>query len=327
MSDREAWLAIVNPASGPARARGRWTQFAEALESAGVALEVAHTTGPHDGARIARDAVLGGRRRLLAAGGDGSVNDVVNGLMEAGLDDPSTVTLGVVPTGTGNDWARSLGLSRDPATLAAAVAAGRTLLHDVGRVDGPRIEGCGGATPGRHWFVNVAGAGLDAAASAAVPRPVTSTFTYLRVALRELVAWRSPRFRVDADGAVLRERLLLAFVANARYCGNRMLVAPQARLDDGLFEVIAIREVGVLRALPKLAKLYRGTLAGDPLVWQRRAAVVEIDAEPATHVQADGQIAGTTPARFTLRPRALNVLVAPGAATGASLAHLSRDGG
>ena len=309
MTDTGRWLAIVNPASGPSDARGRWALYAAALRTAGVAFEVVHTDGPHDGARIAADAVRAGRRRLLAAGGDGSVNDVVNGLMEAGLEDPSTVTLGVVPTGTGNDWARSLGLSRDPATLAAAVAAGRTMLHDVGRVDGPGIEGCGGATPGRHWFVNVAGAGLDAAASAAVPRPVTSAFTYLRVALRELVAWRSPCFRIDADGEVLREPLLLAFVANARYCGNRMLVAPQARLDDGLFDVIAIREVDVLRALPKIAKLYRGRLAGDPLVWQRRAATVGIDAEPATHVQADGQIAGVTPARFSLRPRALTVLV------------------
>ena len=309
MTDAGRWLAIVNPASGPSGAGGRWALYAEALRTAGVAFEVVHTDGPHDGARIAADAVRAGRRRLLAAGGDGSVNDVVNGLMEAGLEDPSIVTLGVVPTGTGNDWARSLGLSRDPATLAAAVAAGRTMLHDVGRVDGPGIEGCGGATPGRHWFVNVAGAGLDAAASAAVPRPVTSAFTYLRVALRELIAWRSPCFRIDADGAVLREPLLLAFVANARYCGNRMLVAPQARLDDGLFDVIAIREVGVLRALPKIAKLYRGRLAGDPLVWQRRAATVGIDAEPATHVQADGQIAGVTPARFSLRPRALTVLV------------------
>ena len=312
MNDPHAWLAIVNPASGPARPRQRWSEFAEALRAAGIPFEVAHTAGPHDGARIASDAVRAGRRRLLAAGGDGSVNDVVNGLMEAGLDDPSDVTLGVVPTGTGNDWARTLGLSREPAVLAAAVAAGRTLRHDVGLVEGPGIEGCGGATPGRHWFVNVAGAGLDAQASASLPRPVTSAFTYLRVALRELAAWRSPRFRIDADGQALQEPLLLAFVANARYCGNRMLVAPQASPDDGLFDVVAIRDVGVLRALPKLVKLYRGRLAGDPLVWQRRAATVSIDADPATCVQADGQIAGVTPARFSLRPRALTVLVAPG---------------
>ncbi|MFO1406023.1 MAG: diacylglycerol kinase family protein [Steroidobacteraceae bacterium] len=311
MSGPPDWLVIVNPASGLSHARGRWSLYERALREAGVRIELNQTTAPHDGARIAGDAVRAGRRFLLAVGGDGSVNDVVNGLMEATPDGPSSVTLGVVPTGTGNDWARSLGLPRDPAGLARAVVALRTMWHDVGLVEGAGIEGCGGATPGRHWFVNVAGAGLDAQVSACVPRPVPSAVTYLRIALTELVRWRSPRFRVDADGELLDDALLLAFVANARYCGNRMLVAPRAKLDDGRLDVVAIRETGLLGALPKLVKLYRGTLAGDPLVWQRRAARVTIDAVPPARVQADGQMAGLTPATFTLRRRALQVLVPP----------------
>jgi YegS/Rv2252/BmrU family lipid kinase len=311
VTDAGRWLAIVNPVSGLPQARGSWQRHEAALRAAGIPFEVAFTQGPHDGARIAGEAVRAGRRRLLAAGGDGSVNDVLGGLMEAELDDTREVTLGVVPTGTGNDWSRALGLPRDPAALARVVAVGATMLHDVGLIEGPRIEGGASAVPGRHWFVNVAGAGLDAQVSSCVPRPVPSAFTYLRIALGELVRWRSPRFRIDADGEVLDETLLLAFVANARYCGNRMLVAPRARLDDGRFDVIAIREVGLIRALPKLVKLYRGTLSGDPLVWERRAATVEVSSDPPTHVQADGQMAGLTPARFTLRPRALGVLVPP----------------
>ena len=177
------------------------------------------------------------------------------------------------------------------------------MLHDVGSIDFP------GSDAPRRWFINVAGAGYDAYVTERVPRPVPSAFTYLRGALSGLANYRSPEFQITADGETIAGRLLLAFVANARYCGNRMHVAPTARMDDGLFDVLAVRELTLLQVLPKLVKLYGGRILGDPAVRHLRAARVRIETEPAAAIQADGQIVGRTPALFSLQRQALRVVV------------------
>ncbi len=299
------WLAIVNPNSGIAGSRRSWDDIEAALREARIPLEVVRTAGPHDGEAIARDAVQQGRRRLIAAGGDGSVNDVVNGVMSAGLADTREVTLAVAPTGTGNDWARSLGIGRRPDDVTAAIAAGRTMLHDVGIVEHPE------SSEPRRWFINVAGAGYDADMTARLPRPIPSALTYLRVALSGLVSYRAPRFRVNADGTSVDGPMLLVFVANGQYCGNRMHVAPVARTDDGLLDVVMVQDLGLLAVLPKLLKLYRGTILDDPAVRHLRAAKVRIEADPPAGVQVDGQLAGSTPAEFSLLDQALRVVVRP----------------
>lgn len=306
-ADRTApWLAIVNPASGASRARKVWPAIERALHAAGIAFDVAHTSNVQDGMDIARRAAHQGRRRLLAAGGDGSVNDVLNGVMDAGLAPDDIVTLAPVPLGTGNDWARSLGIRRDPQSVAAAIASNRTMLHDVGVIDFPAAQA---ASRRRCWFINVAGAGFDAHVIGQLPRQVPSALAYLGGALRGLATYRSPEFRITTDQAVVEDRLLLAFVANAQYCGNRMHVAPTAQPDDGLFDVIAIRDVALGAVLMKLAKLYRGTILGDPVVRHWRAAAVRVDASPPVMVQADGQLLGSTPALFSIRRQAVRVVV------------------
>ena len=292
--------------------------MAQALHQAGLAHEVAWTTGPGDGARIAAAAWQQGSARFLVAGGDGSVHDVVNGLMAAlhahgdpaSPDPPRIPTVVPLPLGTGNDWSRSLDLPGDPAALAAIVRRDHAVPHDVGRIEFP----ASGATPARTcWFINVAGAGFDAHVIERMPARTPSRFAYLAGALRELARYRSPAFRLiaDDDREAAASRLLLAFVANGRYCGGRMLVAPTARQDDGAFDLVTIDDVGLLRALPKLAKLYAGTLLRDPLVQHRLVTKVCITAEPAAGIEADGQYVGRTPAVITVQRGALRTLRGP----------------
>jgi diacylglycerol kinase family enzyme len=172
----------------------------------------------------------------------------------------------------------------------------------VGAIDFP-----GSGTP-RRWFINVAGAGFDALVTESVPRPVPSAFTYLGIALRELRSYDAPEFRITADDTTLEGRFLLAFVANARYCGNRMHVAPTALMDDGLLDVVAIDALSLPEALPKLGKLYAGRILGDPAIHHLRAARVRIETRPDAPIQADGQLPGRTPAEFSLARRALRVI-------------------
>ena len=154
------WRVIVNPASGRPDGGAGWRAIDAALRDAGIAFDVVHTERPGHGSELARAALVEGCRRIAVAGGDGSVNEAVQGIMGAGLADTREVTLAVIPTGTGNDWARTLGIGRRPAGIAQALARGRTMLHDVGAIDLP------GRTLARRWFINVAGAGAAGAAAA-----------------------------------------------------------------------------------------------------------------------------------------------------------------
>ena len=305
MVSKDAWLAIVNPASGRSRAGASWAQVADAFARAGVQVDVAYTSAPNEGEAIAKQAVQDGRRRLLAAGGDGSVNDIVNGIMTAGCTPHDLVTLAPVPLGTGNDWARSLGIPRNPAGIAAIIAAEVTLLHDVGHIEFPAA---GRDSVRGRWFINVAGAGYDSHVIQRLPQQVPSPIAYLRGALTGLATYRAPVFRITADTGSLEERLLLAFVANGQYCGNRMHVAPDARLDDGLLEVVAIRNVGLFTVLAKVIKLYRGTLLDDRVVWHARGARVRIETDTTVAVEADGQVVGNTPAEISVLRGRLRVV-------------------
>ena len=184
------------------------------------------------------------------------------------------------------------------------------MSHDVGRIDFESLDGTAAQT---CWFINVAGAGFDAHVIERMPARTPSRFAYLTGALRELARYRSPAFRLTADDDrdAAARRLLLAFVANGQYCGGRMHVAPTARQDDGAFDLVTIADVGLLRALPKLAKLYGGNLLRDPLVQHRLVARMRIDAEPAAGIEADGQFVGRTPAVISVEPGALRTLRGP----------------
>jgi len=318
-SESNRWLVIVNPASGRPDGGFGWRRLEHILHGAGVSFDAVHTQRPGHGETLARQALHEGRRHILAVGGDGSVNEIVHGIMTAGLADTREVTLAVAPTGTGNDWARSLGIGRNPNEIVRVLVTGRTMLHDVGAIDFP-------ASGERRWFINVAGAGYDAWVTERVPRPVPSAFTYLGIALSGLVRYRSPWFRITADGEQVEGRLLLAFVANARYCGNRMNVSPVALMDDGLFDLLAVQELSLLQVLPKLGKLYGGRILGDHAVRHLRAATVRIETDPPVAMQADGQIVGPTPAEFSLRPRALTVVTAPAGPSPAGAAARAGSG-
>lgn len=311
----EPWLVVVNPMAGRTRRDSRqWTRMQDELHAAGVPFDVAVTTRAGDGRTIAAQARRRGRERFLVAGGDGSVHDVVNGLMAAAMEDGDRAPSGMagiptvvpLPLGTGNDWSRSLGLPREPAALAAAIRAGRTRPHDVGRID------FASAAPARdsstHWFINVAGAGFDAHVLQQLPARVPGGAVYLAGALRALAGYRAPLFRIDTTDGRIDGRLLLAFVAIGQYCGGRMHVAPTALPDDGRFELVTVDEVGLAGALPRLVKLYRGTLLRDPLVRHLQVARLRVDAEPAAGVEADGQWLGETPAEFSVVSGALRTL-------------------
>jgi YegS/Rv2252/BmrU family lipid kinase len=314
------WLVIANPAAGRAGPNSRaWLELERALRAAGVAFDVEWTRTQGDGARIAAEARSHGQHRFLVAGGDGSLHDVVNGLLRQrgttghAIAEP-VPTVVPLALGTGNDWSRSLALPRDPAALAALILRDEGIPHDAGRID---LLTDSGAIRDMRWFINVAGAGFDAHVIERMPARTPSRLAYLLGALRELARYRAPQFRLGLelpgdDGMMptvqARGRYLLAFVANGRYCGGGMHVAPTALPNDGRFDIVTIAALNLWQALPRLARLYSGSLLQDSAVQRHVAARLRIDADPVAGIEADGQFVGHTPASFSVERGALRTL-------------------
>jgi len=301
MSGNPRWFVVVNPASGGGRAARRWPALAGALQAAGVGFEAAHTSRPGHATQLAREALAAGFRRLLAAGGDGILHEVVNGVMGQSVVAPREIIVGAAPLGSGNDWARAHGIPVRPGDMAACMAACRTVPHDVGLLQFPK------AARTCH-FINVAGAGFDAYVLERLPAGVPRRLGYLLGVLRSLGTFQPPDFELQVDGVVTRARLLLTLVAIGPYCGGGMLLAPGATTDDGKLDVVEVDPVRMPRDLPKLRRIFDGRLLEESFVRHALATEVLIAADPPVPVEADGQLVGTTPVKASLLPGALRTL-------------------
>jgi YegS/Rv2252/BmrU family lipid kinase len=300
MTGPARWFVVGNPVSGGGRAMRLWPRLAAALTRQHIPHEFAATSEPGDATRLATAALAAGHRRLLAIGGDGTFNELVNGLFAAGPPPPDSL-VAAAAAGTGNDWARTMTVPDDPDRLAGCMA--RSALR---RVDlGLALESDGRP---RAWFHNVAGAGLDAEVLRRTPRRGPRSLAYLAGLTRTLARYRSPRFTIRADGRLVEGVFWLASIAIGPRCGGGMRLAPRAIVDDGWFDLVTVNPLSLGGTLARLPKLFDGRLDGDPAFQVTRCRRVVIEAEPGCGVQVDGQSAGDTPVTLSLLPGALGAL-------------------
>ncbi len=298
-------LVIANPRS---RATGRvWNRVQAKLRDALGPVEVEQTRGPRDAERIAREGVRAGIQRLIVVGGDGTVSEVVTGLLSAGLG--GYAELGVVPCGTGGDLLRSYGLPRDIDGALERLVRGKARPVDAGRVD--YFDSTGG--PARAYFLNVASAGMSGLTTALVnraPKVLGGRLSFLIGVVRSILSYASVPVSVRADGALVYEGpLILATAANGQYFGGGMHIAPHAKPDDGLLDLVIIPHVSRAKLLRKLPSLYRGTHLLNPAVKFSRARRIVIDAEPrSVWLEIDGEPLGQLPATFEVLPGAIQLI-------------------
>jgi diacylglycerol kinase (ATP) len=292
------WLAIVNPSAGGGAAHRRWRTLARALRERSVAVEAIETTRADDASRYARQA-CGAFDGIIAVGGDGTVHEVVNGLV---LE--QAPRLAVAPYGTGNDFARGLRLPRSAAALAQAIVRGRTLARPIGEL---RYGGAGDANVRR--FINGVGMGLDAAVLERLPTRGPASLKYLIGALRSLIQVRATDAHVTFDGRTQRGRYRLVYAGLGTHAGGGMQLTPHAGLQTGALALTLVPDVSLLRLLSGLPALYAGTLTRVPWVQTQHAATLHITA-PAFGIEADGQLLGSGPLQLSVRPEPLAVVAA-----------------
>jgi len=289
-------LVILNPVAGGGRAGRLAGWVSERLAARPDArFEVTRRAGHAE--QLAASAA-GNHDRVIAVGGDGTIQEVMNGLVNGA----PAASIGIVPVGSGNDLARSLGLPRDPAA-AWTIALGSS----------ERAIDLALATSGdgrSRWFGSAGGIGFDAQVAAAMAtrsRWQRGQAGYLLTTLAELRRFSNRRIELTIDGVPRETRALFVAIANGEYYGGGMRIAPGAAVDDGMLDLCIVGDVSRLTALRQLANLYRGTHVGHPKVEMAQGHTIEVDGEPGTLTHLDGEPFGSLPLTVRLRPAAISV--------------------
>ncbi|XUW99835.1 MAG: diacylglycerol kinase family protein [Dehalogenimonas sp.] len=296
---------IVNPAAGCGASAKHWPHIKRQLEKLGIKYDVVFTERIGHAIELAREAAKGHYNYIVAVGGDGTINEVVNGLLAV---PGHNVALGVVNTGTGSDFVRSLGIPRDPDRACHHLLSDKRIKVDVGVIE----WGING-TAGRRYFVNAAGVGFDAEATETrrnLPRIFRGPVSYVVGVFKTLVAYRNKRINIKLDETDERHKKVLSvIVANGKYFGGGMKVAPAAELGDQLFEVLTIGDIGKFELVQAFPRVYKGTHITHPKVKVERASKVDLSSIERLLLQADGEIIGEGAFSFSLLPGALSVIV------------------
>ncbi|MGE5483648.1 MAG: diacylglycerol/lipid kinase family protein [Ignavibacteriales bacterium] len=285
-------LYIVNPVAGKGKSLRIWRDVEARLRRRRLPFESRITPGPDTVAGIAEEAVSEGYDTVIAVGGDGTVREVAGAL--AG----SSVRFGIIPSGTGNDFARTLNLPGDLDDIIDVVTGNETTPADLGQMNG-------------RYFVNIAGVGVDTEIVEEVnrrPVVINGTITYLISAVRTVLRYEPPAMTIRVDGTEVRGRVLVLAIANGKYYGGGIKMAPDARVNDGLFHVLVAKEIGRWEALRVLPLTYSGRHVRHKKCFTYTGAEVTVEADRPLAVQADGTVVGRLPMTFRVVPHALNVL-------------------
>lgn len=291
--------------AGAKRTAKKWPQIMALLKSIGLDFQHDWTEAPGHARELAQTAIKKGSELVVSVGGDGTVNEVANGLYDSG--NTADVMLGIISTGTGCDYIRTVGIPRACREACQCLANPRKLAVDVGSV-----EYISNGQTIKRLFVNFAGLGFDTEIVRATTqrfKALSSKPSYLLGLLTTLLSYRNRKISLIVDGEKIEEKVCTVLINNGRYGGGGMFTAPEAELTNGLLDTLIVGDLSKLDLLWSLPRVYRGTHLTHPKVTLKKAKEIEINSAEPLFLQADGELLGELPARFRVLPASLNLAV------------------
>jgi YegS/Rv2252/BmrU family lipid kinase len=299
---------IVNPAAGGHSIRREWPRISRQLRDIGLSFDDEHTVGKGHAIELARAATDSGYRYLIAVGGDGTINEVANGILRSTT--PGNAILGIISAGTARSFARSAGIPLDYTSACSLLTGQKRLQIDVGVVE---YESRGKSL--QRFFVNEADVGFGAAvieASKHLPRQFGRTINYALHSIpyiTSLLSHRNKRVTLHIGNKVKTVSVCAMVVANGGYFGGGMHIAPDAKLDDGLLDVLIAGEIGKLELLKICTKLWGGNHITHPKISVEKVTSAKLQSPERVFIEVDGEILGEGPASFRVMPSALTIVV------------------
>lgn len=308
-------LVIINPESASGATGDAWPKIASELATHFGPFTPKFTNRPGEGTELAASAARKGTKLIIACGGDGTISEVANGILSVSSD----AELGILPSGTGGDFRKTLGIPARPSDAARILRDGQTRLIDVGKVTFTRDDG----EHESRYFLGVASFGMSADVIARVkeggsdwlpakgPKWITGRVSFGAAMLQAALKMKPTRVVVQLDDHPAHHMTVANLcIANARYFGGGMKIAPNAKLTDGKFDVVSIGDLGAARIFANAPRLYLGAHLGMAEVGHALATKIlarPIETGQRIEIEADGEIPGHLPATFQILPKALRV--------------------
>jgi YegS/Rv2252/BmrU family lipid kinase len=303
------WLVIVNPNAGNGKGKKDWNKISSFLKNHSISFEAIFTESRHEAIRLSSEGITAGFRKIISVGGDGTLNEIVNGIFNQNSCPTSDITLALIPVGTGNDWGRMFGIPLMYESAVKTISDGKKMLHDIGNISyyiGDKQES--------RYFINIAGLGFEAAVVKRTnnqkDKGRSNKAIYFYNLLMSLISYRNTEAELHIDGEVINSKVFSINVGNGRYCGGGMRQTPEALTDDGLLDITVINGMGKIEIIRNLQILYDGTILSHPKVDGYRTSRLQVMSAKPLFAEADGESLGHTPVEFTVIPAAINIIYA-----------------
>lgn len=297
---------IVNPIAARGTMAKRWSAVQEILRVEGFEYAFALTERRGHATALASAALDAGYDLIVAVGGDGTLNEVVNGMIRDGRAVDPDAALGVITSGTGADFVRTAGLPRDPLASARHLAhATESRVIDIGEII-YRAED----KEMHRYFANVVGMGFDGEVIERIERSgkrAGGTIPYLTTLVTTIFSYQNKDVRLKVDDKTMQGRMNSVIACNGQFFGGGMRVGPNASLDDGKLDVIVLGDFTVLEVLMNTPKIYNGTHLTHPKVSEYRGTMITVESKQRMLIEADGELIGEGPAMFRVVPVALKL--------------------
>ncbi|WP_288022115.1 diacylglycerol kinase family protein [Tenuifilum sp.] len=303
-----SWFVVVNPRAGGGKSIVDWPKISRILNKYDIRYTHAFTEFKYHAVELTVNAVSKGYRNIIAVGGDGTLNEVINGIFIQKEVSPSEITIGVIGVGTGNDWFRMYDLPHNYEDSIKAIKNNRVFKQDVGLV-----EFYESGVRHKRYFVIAAGVGFDAEVALRTNRlkdlGKRGALLYILSLIKALIRYRTTRINVKLGRNHIQDKVFSITIGICRYNGAGMMQVPFALSDDGLFDVTIIKRISKLNVLANIHRLYNGTILKHSRVVGLRGSDIEIMSVPNVNLEVDGESVGETPLKFSILRQAISVIV------------------
>jgi len=307
IQDHQEWLVIVNPNAGNGKGRKDWEKISSILKRTGISYKELFTERKGHAIVLSKEGIEARYKKFLCVGGDGTLNEIVNGVFEQDFCSTKDITLGLIPVGTGNDWGRMFGIPLDYEGAVKIIKEAKLMLHDIGVVSYHN-----GNEKSKRYFINIAGLGFESVvvkrANAQKDKGRSGKTIYFYNLLMSLLPYKNTKAEIVIDGTKSYANIFSINVGNGRYCGGGMRQTPNAIPNDGILDVTVIKEMGKLEIIMNLNKLYNGTILDHPKIDGYTCKNAMISSEKILFAEADGEYLGHTPVEFSIIPSGINII-------------------
>lgn len=305
--NKSNWIAIINVAAGGGKTQKDWPIIEDLLQKYGIRFESHFTDRRLHASIIARNKIKEGYSKIIVVGGDGTMNEVINGVFAQNRLRTTEVMLGMISVGTGNDWARMFNIPSDYEGAVKTILEQKTFVQDAGLVTYRKN--------GKAWnryFINIAGMGFGARvverSNRMKERGKSGPFLYFYNIFLSLLKYKSKKAAIEIDGTTYLRKVFSLNVGIGKYNGGGMIQVPHAIADDGLYSITLIKKIGKINVLANVKRLYNGSIVTHSRVETYMAKSLQIDGSTPLHLETDGETLGHGPVSFQIIPKSVRVI-------------------